>query len=236
MDLLPLQAWWRLLQEYRLGFHTCSCQFIVLIDIEYNSSSSAKASFVDSWSVFLHQLDHRSLILILILRCVRKVSMGRIQNGSTYLLPPQAWGRYGKGCRFAWFHVSSSIDLLSAIKPSQVNPVNFCVNLISQFNFRVSFETHSLLKFIQVWYGLSVVKEISDPRGNKFHWDNHYQLLVLIIVGIVYRISVFNSVHCFVELLLRLKRKFSLKLSFSLFHSGFVLIVICQRKSWPKVQ
>ena len=43
-----------------------------------------------------HLLDHRFLILILVLRCVRNVSVGFIKNRHTDLIPPQ-------DCRRLWW-------------------------------------------------------------------------------------------------------------------------------------
>ena len=57
-------------------------------------------------------LDHYSLILKLVLRCDCKLSVGCIQTGHTYLLPPQVCGRSWRGWRFLWFHLPQSIHLL----------------------------------------------------------------------------------------------------------------------------
>ena len=51
------------------------------------------------WTVSFHWLDQNSLILKLVPRCVKKLSVGRIQNWHTYLLPPQFFGRFRQGCR-----------------------------------------------------------------------------------------------------------------------------------------
>ena len=48
-------------------------------------------------------LDQISLILKLVLGCVRKFSVGRIQTGHNNLLPPQIFGRLCWGCRFFHF-------------------------------------------------------------------------------------------------------------------------------------
>ena len=56
---------------------------------------------------FLYWPYQRSFILKIILRCVRKLSVGRIQNGHTYFIPLHVFGRSWQGYRlgvhfFAW--------------------------------------------------------------------------------------------------------------------------------------
>ena len=54
---------------------------------------------VDYWDVCLPESDQRLLILKLVLRFVRKLSVGCIQTGHTSLFPPQVCGRFWWGCR-----------------------------------------------------------------------------------------------------------------------------------------
>ena len=55
-------------------------------------------------------LYQRSLILKLVLGCDLKLSVGRIQTGHTYLLPPQFFVRLWRGCWFLWFPLLPSIN------------------------------------------------------------------------------------------------------------------------------
>ena len=59
-------------------------------------------------------LDPRSLNLNLVLGCIRKLSVGRIQNGHTNLTLQQVCGRSWRWCRFLWFHLSPSIHWLDS--------------------------------------------------------------------------------------------------------------------------
>ena len=59
-------------------------------------------------------LYQRSLILKLVLGCVRKFSMGHIQTVHTDLLQPQVCGRSWWGWQFLWFHLSPSINWLAS--------------------------------------------------------------------------------------------------------------------------
>ena len=61
-------------------------------------------------------LDQLSLILKLVLRCVRKLSIGRIQTGYKYLLPPQVCVRWWQGCPFLLLHLSILIHSLDSRK------------------------------------------------------------------------------------------------------------------------
>ena len=59
-------------------------------------------------------LDQSSLIIKLVLGCVQKLSLGRIQTGHMDLIPPQVCGRYWWGFRFLLFHLSSSMHWLAS--------------------------------------------------------------------------------------------------------------------------
>ena len=59
-------------------------------------------------------LDQCSLILELVLGCVRTFSVGCIQTRHTEMLPAQVFVRLWWVCLFLWFHLSSSIHWLSS--------------------------------------------------------------------------------------------------------------------------
>ena len=88
MGLLFPQPWGRSWKSFRLGVQNCLYQ---LIDQKFPSSSFYEpSSFIFELCV-LWILDKKLFILILILGCVIKLSVGRIQIRKTALLPPQAW-------------------------------------------------------------------------------------------------------------------------------------------------
>ena len=94
----------------------CLVYYLSIIVIQ---SFSCHLCMFDCWPVCLHWSDQRSLILKLVLWCARKLSVGRIQSGHTYLIPPQVCVRLWWGW---WLGVHTCllqlIDLLDLKPPS----------------------------------------------------------------------------------------------------------------------
>ena len=117
---------------------------VIIISLIYYSSSIFLWSFsyhicvVDFWPVCLHWSDQRSLILKLVIGCGRKLSVGHIQNGHKYLLPPQVCGKLRQGCRLGvhtcLLQLISLLDLKSSssssFKPSFVDFWLVCIIFI----------------------------------------------------------------------------------------------------------
>ena len=92
------------------------------------------------------------MILIIVLGCDWKVSVGHIQTGSKDLLPLQAWGRLWQGLclgvHYCWRQSIVLLDLTLLSSSSQNNPfVDFYLCILNLLN-------HNLftLKFFLNWY------------------------------------------------------------------------------------
>ena len=100
MDFLPLQVCERSWKFCRLSVQTCLLQFISFLDLKYPSSYLFKTFFVDFDLCVSYVLRQSSFILKLVLGCVRKLSVGRIQNRHTDLLSPRFVGVCEEGTNF----------------------------------------------------------------------------------------------------------------------------------------
>ena len=100
MYLLPPQVFGRSWRGFWLGVKTCSLQLVSFIDIKHFSSYFSGLILLIFDLCVSYSLNHISLILKIVLGCVTKFSVGRIQNGHTDLLPLQVCGRSWQGWRF----------------------------------------------------------------------------------------------------------------------------------------
>ena len=104
---------------------------VIIINSVYFPSSIVIYSFsyhpcvVYCWPVCSHWLNHCSLVLKLVPRCVRKFPVGSIQTWHAYLLPPLVCGRLWKGWRLVvhtcLLQLISLLDIKSP-SSSSLNP------------------------------------------------------------------------------------------------------------------
>ena len=86
------RSWW----GWWLGITSGWRQLVYFIDQNSPSSYSYKPYFFIVDFCLFHLMDQRSLILNIVLRCYRRLSVGCIQIGHTDFVPPQV-------CVYSWW-------------------------------------------------------------------------------------------------------------------------------------